>query len=89
MGEERRRDQVRRQLGGKKDKGGGKMNLMGCVRLTFSVLQKKKNGVFGDDEFLQLHHVWHRGRHDCPLRPPTVTALPQALRGEDRGRGGE
>lgn len=50
--------------------------------LTFSVLQQKEHSVFRDNELLQLHHVGHRVRHDGPLSPPTVTALPQTLQGK-------
>lgn len=70
-----------RQLDGKEDKG-GEMKLMSvrCARLTFSILQQKEDCVFRDNKLPQLHHVRHRVRHDCPLSPPTVTALPQTLR---------
>lgn len=54
-----------------------------CARLTFSILQQKENCVLRDDKLPQLHHVGHRVRHDCPLSPPTVTALPQTLQEDE------
>lgn len=58
---------------------------MRCVRLTFSILQQEENRVLGDNKLPQLHHVGHSVRHDSPLSPPAVTALPQTLQ-KDRRR---
>lgn len=83
--DERQSDQVKEGEKTEDERGKMKqMSTMRCVRLTFGILQQEENGIFRDDELPQLYHVGHRVRHDGPLSPPTITALPQTLYQEMR-----